>query len=123
MKEIIKENQLISESHFPVKIIFNEIENERFLDVIKVVCNGEGFGVEAGACLFPNDLDACDIAQGNGFVGVEFGLYSGEEIVITYKEFYFYLEIICESYLIDFPEEKEFVKEKLRNYRKLYSIK
>lgn len=123
MKERIKENQLISESHFPLKIIFNEIENERFLNVIKVVCNGEGFGVEAGACLFPNDLDAFDIAQGNGFVGVEFGLYSGEEIVITYKEFYFYLEIICESYLIDFPEEKEFVKEKLRNYRKLYSIK
>ena len=123
MKERIKENQLINESHFPVKIIFDEIENKRFLDVIKVICNGEGFGVEAGACLFPNDLDDYDIAQGNGFVGVEFGLYSGEEIVITYEECYFYLEIICESYLIDFPEEKEFVKEKLINYRKLYSIK
>ncbi|MBL1231062.1 hypothetical protein IW492_17720 [Enterococcus sp. BWB1-3] len=123
MKERIKENQLISESHFPVKIIFNEIENERFLDIIKVVCTGEGFGVEVGACLFPNDLDAYDIAQGNGFVGVEFGLYSGEEIVITYNEFYFYLEIICKSYLIDFPEEKEFIKEKLEDYRALYSIK
>jgi len=123
LKERIKEDQLISENHFPVKIIFDEIENERFLDVVNIVSKGEGFGVEAGACLFPNDLDAYDIAQGNGFVGVEFGLYSGDEIVITYKEFYFYLEVICKSYLIDFPDENEFIEEKLGNYRELYSIR
>ncbi len=123
MKERVKEKQLINEEQFPVKIILDGVEDERFLDIINVTSKGEGFGVEAGACLFPNDLDAYDISQGNGFIGVEFGLYSGEEIVISYEEFYYYLEIICKSFLLDFPNEKEVIEKKLEEYKQLYDIK
>jgi len=122
LQERIREDQLLNKNHLPVKIIFDEIKNEQFLDTIKVVCNGEGFGVELGTCLFPDDLDAYDIAQGNGFIGVEFGLYSGEEIVITYQEFYIYLEIVCTSFLKDFPDNRNFIDIKISEYKKRFDL-
>lgn len=123
LKERIRNENIMEENHWPIKIILNEIEDAAFLKTVKLVSESEGFGVESGTCLFPNDLDEYDIAQGNGFTGVEFGLYSGEEIIVDYDVFYHYLVIMCEAYLTDFPSAKEAIKSALEKYRATYDIR
>ncbi|EJN4579866.1 hypothetical protein NP901_002416 [Listeria monocytogenes] len=79
--ERIKNSDLINEKQYPVKVVFDEISDEEFISIINSVSKGEGFG------------------------GVEFGLYSGSEIVIDYKQFYYYLNIICNRYVESYPEK------------------
>ncbi|EPV2390028.1 ribonuclease toxin immunity protein CdiI [Listeria monocytogenes] len=120
--ERIKNSDLINEKQYPVKVVFDEISDEEFISIINSVSKGEGFGVGSGTCLFPGDLDEYDIAQGEGFGGVEFGLYSGSEIVIDYKQFYYYLNIICNRYVESYPAKKLLVDNELKKYQELYSI-
>lgn len=123
MKERIKEDQLLNETHFPVQIILNEIRSNRFITTFNAMSEGVGFGVDSGACTFPGDLDAFDITQGFNFTGVEFGLYSGEDVIISYDDLYFYLSIICTSYISEFPDKKETIENDLKKYKKMYGIK
>lgn len=120
--ERIKDSDLIDEKDYPVKIIFDEISDEDFMSIINSVSKGEGFGVESGTCLFPGDLDEYDITQGEGFDGVEFGLYSGSEIVIDYKQFFYYLNIICKGYSENYREKKLLIDQELKKYQELFSI-
>ncbi|AFH78747.1 hypothetical protein MUO_00915 [Listeria monocytogenes 07PF0776] len=78
--------------------------------------------MEWNRCLFPGDLDEYDIAQGEGFGGVEFGLYSGRERVIDYKQFYYYLNIICNRYVESYPAKKLLVDKVKKISRIIFNI-
>lgn len=41
---------------------------------------------------FSGDLDEYDIANGDSFEGVEFVLYSGDEVIINYQTLYHYFK-------------------------------
>ena len=47
---------------------------------------------------FSGDLDEYDIANGDSFEGVEFVLYSGDEVIINYQTLYHYFKKMCEGY-------------------------
>lgn len=61
------------------------LSDDRFIRVLEGISKGRGFGENYGACVFPDDLDEYDLAISGTFDGVEFGLHSGEEILIDYK--------------------------------------
>lgn len=63
---------------------------------------GIGQGIEVAVCLFLDDAE-----------GVEFSLHSGEEIVVDYSTFYWYLNKACERYVLLHPADGEKVKEYL----------
>jgi hypothetical protein len=117
------EQNMLDKEHFPVQAVFNMVSDERFIQIIEGISEGRGFGENFGACVFPDDLDEYDIATEGIFEGVEFGLHSGEEIVINYETLYKYLQIICSTYIEDYPDKQEILKKLLNNYKQKYYIK
>lgn len=120
----LNEKDLLDERHFPVQALFNELYREQFLDTLaNYICKGHGFGAEYGACLFPDDLDDYDIATCGMFEGVEFGLHNGEEILLDYPTFYYYLKKVCDGYIQDYPQEQEIISSLLNTFKTRYQIK
>ncbi|MBC1232567.1 ribonuclease toxin immunity protein CdiI [Listeria booriae] len=118
----LKDADLLDSSHYPVQAVFNMISDSRFTNIIGYISEGIGFGEEYGACTFPEDLDEYDIANGEGFDGVEFGLHSGEEIILDYQTLYIYLNKACENYIEKHPEANTQIQEYLEKYKKKYNI-
>ncbi|MBC2178520.1 hypothetical protein HCB27_18115 [Listeria booriae] len=118
----LKDGDLLDSSHYPVQAVFNMISDSRFTKIIGYISEGIGFGEEYGACTFPGDLDEYDIANGEGFDGVEFGLHSGEEIILDYQTLYIYLNKACENYIEKHPEANTQIQEYLEKYKKKYNI-
>ncbi|MCM1057124.1 MAG: ribonuclease toxin immunity protein CdiI [Firmicutes bacterium] len=109
-------NDLLDDSHLPVLMVMNMISEERFLTILKAINGGNGFGEEYGVCTLPNDLDEFDKANGERLDGVEFALYSGEEVVIDFETFYFYLKILCGKYVKDNFEQVDVVDRLLEEF-------
>ena len=119
----LNENELLNKSHLPVLMIMNMIDEKRFLTVLEAISKGNGFGEEYGTCTLPDDLDEFDKANGEELDGVEFGLYNGEEVVIDFKTFYYYLNIICDKYIKNNFKQTDIVNRFLMDYSKKFLVK
>lgn len=119
----LNEDELLDKSHLPVLMIMNMIDEKRFLTVIEAISKGNGFGEEYGVCTLPDDLDEFDKANGEELKGVEFGLYNGEEVIIDFQTFYYYLKIICDKYTKKNFEQASYVNGLLVNYSKKFLVK
>lgn len=119
----LNEDELLDKSHLPVLMIMNMISEKRFLTVLEAISKGNGFGEEYGACTLPDDLDEFDKANGEELDGVEFGLYSGEEIVIDFQTFYYYLKIACDKYLKNNLEQTSIVNGFLMDYTNKFLVR
>ena len=119
----LNEDELLDKSHLPVLMIMNMIGEKRFLTVLEAISKGNGFGEDYGACTLPDDLDEFDKANGEELDGVEFGLYSGEEIVIDFQTFYYYLKILCDKYLEINFEQTNIVNAFLMDYANRFLVK
>lgn len=119
----LNEKELLDKSHLPILMIINMIDEKRFLTVLEAISKGNGFGEEYGACTLPDDLDEFDKANGEALDGVEFGLYNGEEVVIDFQTFYYYLKIICDRYIKENFEQANIVNGFLVDYSKKFLSK
>ncbi|RKM58140.1 hypothetical protein D6853_00970 [Butyrivibrio sp. X503] len=70
----IEESELLATNHYPVKALFNMVNDESFEKVIYGLCNKTGFGENYGACTFWDDLDDYDKTNTEYYEGAEFGL-------------------------------------------------
>ena len=120
MKRVFRlaEEDLLSKDHFPVKAVLDMIPDSRFIRTLKCISEGHGFGENYGACTFPSDLDDYDIATRGSLDGVEFALHNGEDVVLNYNTFYYYLKKVCDSYVEDFANDREQIDNLLEKIRK-----
>lgn len=118
----IEDEELLDEGHFPVKALFNMVSDSRFIEIAEGISKGTGFGENYGACVFWNDLDDYDKANTLPYEGCEFGLHSGEEVIIGYQDLFYYLTIVCKKYCEEFPEKAGRVNEILNDYKLRYHI-
>ena len=118
----LSEEELLDKSHLPVMMVMNMIDESRFLRVLESVSHGIGFGEEEGVCTMPDDLDEFDKANGEVLEGVEFALYSGQEVVIDFNIFYTYLKIICEKYVENHEEQKKKIEILLSEYERRFVL-
>ena len=113
-------NELLDESHMPVHMVMHMVKEKIFLEVLKALSKGNGFGEEYGACTLPEDLDDFDKANGEDLDGAEFALYSGEEVVIDFKTLYYYLKILCDKYVKYHMEQADIVNGLLDDFSDKY---
>ncbi|MCL1852415.1 MAG: ribonuclease toxin immunity protein CdiI [Peptococcaceae bacterium] len=111
----LQDTEMLCEEHFPVQAVFNAVNDTRFIKVIQGISQGQGFGENYGACVFPGDLDDYDIEMGV-FEGVEFGLHNGDEILLDYPTFYYYLKKVCDGYVQEYPQEQEIIVSLLNTF-------
>lgn len=121
---LLQEKDLLSSNHFPVQITFNDPHtiNNFFRIVVNGIAKGHGFGINYGACIFPDDLDEYEIATRGKLEGVEFGLYSGTEVILNYKTFYYYLKLVCDRYLEKHKYEKIEIYAALKEYCERFNV-
>lgn len=112
----IEENELLDANHYPVKVLFDMVTDNRFKEVILGLSNKRGFGENYGACNFWNNLDEYDKINTEKYEGIEFGLNNGDEIIITYEELFYYLKIICKKYCDAYPNEQRDIIKILKLY-------
>lgn len=111
---------MLKNTHLPVIVFFSVISDKsRFIRIIDQLSNGIGYGFEFAICTFPDDVEEESERFGDG---VEFSLHSGESVVISYEEFYYYFKKACMTYLKKYPEKKGAVNRILEKVRKRYSI-
>jgi len=117
---LLHEADRLQDAHLPVIVFFSVISDKsRFVRIIDQLSNGIGYGFEFAVCTFPDDIEAESEKFGDG---VEFSLHSGESVVISYQEFYYYLKKACMNYLKKYPEKKDVVNEIFEKVRKRYNI-
>lgn len=114
----IHDHELLSDTHFPVKALFDMVQDLRFKDIIKSISCNRGFGENYGACVFWNDLDDYDKQNTPLYEGAEFGLHNGEEVIIDLKELLYYLEVVCDKYCKEHPEDNEIINAYIIDFKK-----
>lgn len=112
------DKDMLSEQHFPIKAVFDMVSDDRFIRILEGISEGRGFGENYGACVFPDDLDEYDLATSGTLEGVEFGLHNGEEIIVDYETLLYYLNIVCDGYIQDYPDDKAVTERFLERYKK-----
>lgn len=118
----INNQELLSTTHFPVKMLFDMVTDERFKDTIKSISCNRGFGENYGACLFWNDLDDYDKQNMPMYEGAEFGLHSGETVIIDAKEVLYYLEVVCNKYCKKHPKDIEIMNEYINQFKRTNNL-
>lgn len=117
---LLHETDMLQETHLPVIVFFSVISDKsRFVRIIDHLSNGFGYGFEFAVCLFPDDVTVDSEKFGDG---VEFSLHSGEAVVVSYEEFYYYLKKASINYLKKYPEERNAINRILEKVRKRYNI-
>jgi hypothetical protein len=119
---LLHKGDMLKDTHSPVIGFFSVISDEsRFIRIIDHLSNGIGYGFEFAVCLFPEDIDVEAEKFGDG---VEFSLHSGEAVVVSYEEFYYYLNKACKNFLKMHPEEnaEDTIHAILEKVRKRYNI-
>lgn len=114
----IKESELRQKEHFPIYVFFNLIKDKEFLEVCNNFSKGIGQGIEVAVCLFLDDVDL----KAGEIRGVEFSLHSGEEVIVNYSTFYWYLNKACQRYLELNPADSQKVSEYLNKIKSRFAI-
>lgn len=114
----ISDSELLSNKHFPVKAVFNMVPDCRFKNIIQSISCNHGFGENYGSCVFWNDLDDYDKSNIQFYEGAEFGLNDGEEIIISYEELLYYLNVVCSKYCEDNPEDLAVINNYIKKFKK-----
>ena len=114
----IKKMDLQKEEHFPIYIFFNLIKEREFLHVCDNFSKGIGQGIEIAVCLFLDEAETKTDKYGS----VEFSLYSGEEVIVNYSTFYWYLDKACQRYVELHPNDEQKIEGYLNAIKSRFSI-
>ena len=96
---------------FPIQAFFNAVSDSSFVKVVDHLTNGVGFAVNDTDCTFPTDLDPCEEL----FEGVRFSLFE-DQVVISKDQLRHYLQIVCDAFIIEHPEDKDVISKFFDRY-------
>ncbi|SFS10356.1 ribonuclease toxin immunity protein CdiI [Anaeromicropila populeti] len=80
------------------------------------------FSTEATGYYFASSCDEEDIENGDYFEEGVFFFLNEDDVIIDYEQFYTSLKLACQIYLEDYPEDKDFVEERLSMIKKRYQL-
>jgi hypothetical protein len=93
---LLKETDMIAESHFPVIALINEAFNSDPVEFVNNLIHSIGSGYNYASCSFWAELDDYDKASTDKFDGIMVNTEDGGEIVVSISDFVHYIEIACE---------------------------
>lgn len=90
----LKDEDLLKAEQFPVIALINEAANSDFIEFIDNLITGIGSAYNYSSCSFWNDLDEYEQSITQKFDGLWVGNEAGEEVIISYKDLLYYLELL-----------------------------
>ena len=103
---------------------FNNINDSKFLDVVRTLANNCGYSLEYFRCSLASARHPIEEVEFEGDVRfVNATGRSGEQsLIVDYSTFYKYLSMACEDYLTRNHNEKDRIEEALTAIRQRYNI-
>ena len=93
---LLKETDMIAETHFPAIALINEAFNTDPIEFVNNLSNSIGSGYNYASCSFWNELDDYDKSITEKFDGIMINTEDGEEIVLSISVIIYYLEVACD---------------------------
>ena len=90
----LKEQDLLKADQFPVIALLNEAANSNIIKFAENLAKGIGSGYNYSSCSFWEDLDEYDQTNTPKFDGLLVTNEAREEIIISYKDLLYYLEML-----------------------------
>ena len=90
----LKDEDLLTAEHFPAAALINEAANSDIIEFVYDLVQGVGSGYDYSSFVFWNDLDEYDQTQVQKFDGIRVTNEGGESVIMSYKEFLYYLETV-----------------------------
>ena len=118
----ITEKDLLSPSHFPVQVAFNECCRWGFNEFLRLLSTDTGWGCDEGSCTFWNDLDDYDRSHTAPYEGAEFSALDDPDVILSYAEIYYYMKIACRRYVEDHHDQKESIDRILQTYARRHHL-
>lgn len=88
----LKDEDLLTAEHFPAAALINEAANSDIVEFVLNLVQGIGSGYDYSNCVLWNDLDEYDQTQVQKFDGIWVTNEGGDSVIMSYKEFLYYLE-------------------------------
>ena len=116
----LKENEMISENHFPVIALLNEAANSDIVEFVNNLNQGIGSGFDYSDCTFWNELDEYDKSNIPHYEGLLFSTEDDDEVIVGYSDLLIYLNIICEKLQADNYSRIIELNEQINLFRRNY---
>ena len=116
----IKEEDLLRPKHFPVAPLLNEACYFGIIEFLQALAHGFGSGYDFSSCTLWDELDEYDQAHTTKFEGLLIDTESGEEIILSYKDFLYYLELLYDRLKADKFSRLSKVRELIDEFKAKY---
>ena len=116
----LKEEDMLSDEHFPVAPLLNEAYNSNIIRFLKCLVQGFGGGYNYSSYAFWDDLDEYDQAHTPKFEGLWIGNESEQEIILSYKDLLYYLELLYDRLNADNFSKLSEVRELIDAFKAKY---
>lgn len=90
---LLKEEDMLKESHFPIIAHINEAYNNNLIEFIECMIKGVGIGYDYTCSSFWNELDDYDKENTEKYDGLLIETESDEKVVLSISELFYYLEL------------------------------
>lgn len=120
---ILNEDDMKNASHFPVIALINEAYNTDFISFLKSICNCEGCGYDYSFCTCWEALDDYDKDSTSPFDGLMIATDDEEELILTYSDFYCYLELAQIRISKINPKLAKEIGLQLEKYKSIFGVK
>ncbi len=120
-KRYLHESDLLSENQVPVMFLLNEAANIDIIGFVQNLCCGIGSSYDFSTCAFYDELDEYDKNDTPEYAGLWIGNEGNEEIIVSYNDLYYYLEILYKRFDSDNYPELEKLHSLLDSFRLRYN--
>jgi hypothetical protein len=116
----LNEEDLRQNSKYPIIALLNEAANENLVEFLENLNNNIGSGYNYTTAYFWEELDDFDRLQIEKFDGIKIETESGEEIIVSYEEMAYYLNLLLEK--IPLKEDLAYCKKLLESFRESHNV-
>lgn len=113
----LKDEDLMKAAHFPAIALINEACNSDIFEFVENLTKGIGSGYNYSTCSFWNELDEYDQANIPKFEGLWISNEAGEELIISFVDFLYYLEILYTRVTFDEISKKSRLRRLLDSFK------
>ena len=116
----LKEKDMLSPEHFPVAPLLNEACASDIVRFLQYLVQGIGNSYEFANSAFWDNLDEYDQAHTTKYEGLWIGLETDEEVILSYKDLLYYLELLYDRLKADNFNKLSEVRELIDAFKAKY---
>ena len=116
----LKEEDMLKSEHYPVAPLLNEAYYFGIIEFLQALVEGFGSGYDFSSCTFWDEMDEYDQTHVPKYEGLWIVLENDEEVILSYKDFLYYLELLYDRLKADNFSKLSEVRELIDEFKAKY---